>query len=741
MFADALSRQSSRHLYSAVPTSPAFAPTTTNSPTEGSSTRDNSVSPLLHARRATKTQAGLEDVTLDDCCSSVGSNRVRLADLNVYQSEEVQEELRKVLMDQGIQKEDVNVPHWKKVGRRVLNSMLFQGCMALMILSNAVVIGLETDFTDFPGDHAIEDCFLLVFIVELLVKFVVLGPHEFLGPSSPEFTANIFDISIVSVGIFDSVSQHILANTPGGRGRMNHHAFTLLRMLRLLRILRIFRIVRFMKHLYLLAHGFALAVVAVFWVTILMLFILYVCGIILVRTLGRVNEDDPNFEFLHERFGSIPISMLTLFELMSNPDLGPYQEVLFRFPFFTAFTILFIIFGSFGMLAVLTGVISESMFAKNMLRLQEEQTAAEERRKDLLKKCGDLFDSIAKYSSNGEAPAAAFKTILKPICEAFRNQGVLLSQEDMQSMVEIIDADGSGYISREEFRHFLLQMTEGVRPILIMEIYYAVCLIKEKVEEQSVVDRKVHDKVKHISTSQKRMMSDLEQLSTNLGNLMKCQENMVQRQEASMVLSKSMHQGMIDLTATVKAAPDHEHVQRASLIAERCQEAVLQLQSRFSEVKEEVRKYGEHLKASAEEKLQRQDSGVSMTEQLAALDRMQALMLNVDTTSTVASVSERASAIADKVAGNVRAIIASQATLAVDLVVSESSQDEAVEEIVQSVIVELAKRQTKLSTELAQQDQMGSQPSNGQHGQDTPRLASEPKKRIASGGVGGSVVF
>ena len=111
-----------------------------------------------------------------------------------------------------------------------------------------------------------------------------------------------------------------------------------------------------------LVFGFALAVIALFWVTFLMVFVLYVCSIILVRTVGHAPTDDPQAEFLHKKFGTIIRVMLTLFELMSSPNLEDYEEVMWDRPSMALFIIVFIIFGSFGMIALLTGVINESMF-------------------------------------------------------------------------------------------------------------------------------------------------------------------------------------------------------------------------------------------------------------------------------------------------------------------------------------------------------------------------------------------
>merc|ERR1719210_1356562 len=113
-------------------------------------------------------------------------------------------------------------------------------------------------------------------------------------------------MGVLSLGLhFVAGSEDVLAR--------NATIFRIIRLLRILRVLRIIRIVRFLKQLYLLAYGFLEGTMAVFWVTLLASFMLYICSVILVRTYGRieagdgVDEDDANFFFDH--FGTIPRTM------------------------------------------------------------------------------------------------------------------------------------------------------------------------------------------------------------------------------------------------------------------------------------------------------------------------------------------------------------------------------------------------------------------------------------------------
>merc|ERR1719326_2862649 len=169
-------------------------------------------------------------------------------------------------------------------------------------------------------------------------------------------------------------------------------------MIRLLRILRIFRIVRFLKELYMLVVGFGLAAVATGWVALLAIILVYVCGIVTVKLCKEVDDDDPSKHVLVVGFPDVPTAMVTLFNLMLSPSLHSFDiGQMFRTQAgFAVFLCLFAVFGGFGMIALLTGVISESMFEKNQVRLEEERFEREEKRKILNTLCSDFFDEIVQ---------------------------------------------------------------------------------------------------------------------------------------------------------------------------------------------------------------------------------------------------------------------------------------------------------------------------------------------------------
>merc|ERR1711879_838736 len=115
-------------------------------------------------------------------------------------------------------------------------------------------------------------------------------------------------------------------------------------------------------------------------------------------------------------YGDIFSALFTLFQLMMQPNLLEYQGMLSNRPILACFLVIFVIFGSFGMIALLTGVITEAMFEKNVLRLQEEQMERDSSRKYISNRCSNFF-SVIKTNEFGEASRKELVALLPRVAE------------------------------------------------------------------------------------------------------------------------------------------------------------------------------------------------------------------------------------------------------------------------------------------------------------------------------------
>mmetsp|Transcript_22249 Transcript_22249/g.72013 ORF Transcript_22249/g.72013 Transcript_22249/m.72013 type:complete len:840 (-) Transcript_22249:240-2759(-) len=385
---------------------------------------------------------------------------------------------------------------WRRAANIVLESVFFQTFIAFSIFSNGLIIGCETDMPGLPLWDTVETFFLIVFTTELGLRLTVIGIAGYFDHLDQDFLWNMFDFAIVSLGILDAGFSAMGLETSGGGA-------SLFRMFRLLRILRIFKIVRFLKKLYMLAYGFIEACKAVFWVTVLMIFVLYICSVVLVRTIGHHKFESPELQSLATNFSDITRTMLTLFEIMSQPELEQFQPLFNQFPLFGGFLIAFTIFGSFGMIALLTGVISESMFEKNQLRMEEERQQRDLMHRLLSERCFELFDDLEKsgaLNENGEVSKDAVMALLPDVIELLEGHLVAFSQHDLVTILDLMDVSDSGFVKKDEFCKCILSVAEGVRPMSLMEVLYAVVKALEHIRLCQVSIDKLTQDVVHMQT-------------------------------------------------------------------------------------------------------------------------------------------------------------------------------------------------------------------------------------------------
>jgi len=342
----------------------------------------------------------------------------------------------------------------------------FQMCIGAVIAANAVVIGLETDWHDHSHEklwQQMEDAFLLVFLLELLLKLCVYGLCGFFR--GQDLGWHIFDFLIVTLGVADFILSHLSTERKGSGARF---FVLLMRTFRLLRLLRIIRIFRLMKQLYLLANSLLEAASAVSWVSVLCVLILYVCAIVLTRLVGQPDSDDPlAAEFRIEAFGSVPQSMLSLFRIMAFPDMDEWKPVSDIMPAFQLFLIFFIVFMAFAMVSLLTGVITESLLDKGKKREDQQRFEREKSRRLLAEDLRRTFQERA--GSRGDLNRVQFEKCKEDVIETCRHHAMRLRSKDLDALFDLVD-DGTGTIDAEELLYGMVQLNSEVRPMAVMEL-------------------------------------------------------------------------------------------------------------------------------------------------------------------------------------------------------------------------------------------------------------------------------
>ena len=244
------------------------------------------------------------------------------------------------------------LPSSRQQAARWIESKPIVTFITVLILINAVTLGLETDaaivasFGEFL--HAVDFLILLVFTVELLIKFYAYRLSFFRSGW------NIFDLLIVGIAWVPASGS-----------------LAVLRTLRILRVLRLLSVVPQMRRVIsAIGHSIPgmVSVIGVLGI------LFYVSAVLTTKLFGQ--HPDPNMQAW---FGSIGASAYTLFQVMTleSWSMGIVRPVMAHFPWAWLFFVPFIIITSFAVLNLFIGIIVDALqIVQQDTRSEKEDAAA-----------------------------------------------------------------------------------------------------------------------------------------------------------------------------------------------------------------------------------------------------------------------------------------------------------------------------------------------------------------------------
>jgi voltage-gated sodium channel len=216
--------------------------------------------------------------------------------------------------------------------RAILESQRFQVFIIVIIIINAITIGLETSANAMAAAggliFALDLAALMIFVVEIAAKLFVYRLSFFRNPW------NVFDFTIVAVSL-----------VPAGEG---------LSVLRALRILRALRLISMVPQMRLVVQALLTAIPAMSSVIALLALIFYVAAVIATKLYGA---DFP------EWFGTIGAALYTLFQIMTleSWSMGIVRPVMVVHPYAWAFFVPFILIITFAVLNLFIAIVVNSM--------------------------------------------------------------------------------------------------------------------------------------------------------------------------------------------------------------------------------------------------------------------------------------------------------------------------------------------------------------------------------------------
>ena len=228
----------------------------------------------------------------------------------------------------------------------LVENRIFQNSIMVLIVVNAVALGLETSATAVAWAGSFLTIFdqivIAVFCVEILLRLYAHRLAFFRDPWS------VFDFVVVAITLMPASES--------------------LSVLRALRILRVLRLVSAVPRLRRVVTALLRAVPGVASISALLLLVFYVFAVIATKLFGRAFPD---------WFGTIGESMYSLFQIMTleSWSMGIVRPVMEVYPWAWAVFVTFIVLSSFTVLNLFIAIIIDSM---QSLHEEEQSRVAEE---------------------------------------------------------------------------------------------------------------------------------------------------------------------------------------------------------------------------------------------------------------------------------------------------------------------------------------------------------------------------
>jgi voltage-gated sodium channel len=260
--------------------------------------------------------------------------------------------------------------------KSIVESARFETAIMVIILINAVTLGLETN-PEIMRRHgglllAIDQIVLGIFVLELSARLLIYRLDFWRDPW------RIFDLIIVTIALLPTSGN--------------------LSVLRALRILRALRLISAVPSLRRVVGGLVAALPGMGSITLLLGLMFYVFS---VMATGFYAQTFPQW------FGSIGESAYSLFQIMTleSWSMGIVRPVMEQFPYAWLFFIVFILCTSFTVLNLFIGIIVSAMQREHEDEASAERDALHHEQQAILNELRSLREEIGQLRQNN-----SFKT-------------------------------------------------------------------------------------------------------------------------------------------------------------------------------------------------------------------------------------------------------------------------------------------------------------------------------------------
>lgn len=346
--------------------------------------------------------------------------------------------------------------------QRLVRSISFKCCSALLIVANAIFIGFTVDQdvraairgyqegnTNELAEQqrttsAVNLCFTVAVCLEQLLKILALQCAFFVGP---HWRWNVFDFVVALSTIVEFVGQN---------GEMHLSFIRLVRLLRMLRTVRVVRRVKAFRKMRLMLLAMLDSIQALVWAITLLLFVMFLFAVLFLQAATQHFMDaapgDYNATVFSTFFSSLPMTLLTLWMIVTGGiNWWQLEEVWLNVA--PGYALLFILYEALMVLALLN--IVTGIFVNDSIEVahndQDYRALREKERKaQFVRGATRIFTEMDTQKTN-KVTRREFEAQLQRnvVRELFHSIG--MDVQEAITIFEALDVDGNRELEIDEF--------------------------------------------------------------------------------------------------------------------------------------------------------------------------------------------------------------------------------------------------------------------------------------------------
>jgi hypothetical protein len=322
---------------------------------------------------------------------------------------------------------------------------------------------------------------------------------------------NLVDIGLVSLSMISTWLLPFVART------VSTNIYVLSSTIRLIRIMTVGRLVRVLisfRELWLIISGFVEAIRTLLWVSIFLVFVLYIAAVFMTVQVGQNPEIYEPYRYVSggwdykEYFGSVGASMLSLLQIVTLDDWssGIARHVMTNQPVMCIFFIFFIMLTSFGLMNVITGIIVERTLAAAKQNQQRFQRTQERERARVLNHLREIFE-FADKDGNGSLTVDEFRSAIRQPDVERKLRLIELPVADAEELFTILDHDGSGELSVDEFIGGCVRLKGTAKSKDLLAVQVNVQALAERLETVGLQVGQLEDHISEMDSKLDELLS------------------------------------------------------------------------------------------------------------------------------------------------------------------------------------------------------------------------------------------